>query len=136
MSGNKYKKHVTFFGRNQETKIEELRLLDIARDLTVLNTGQNLSIEDFIRGAALQVAAQLVVREKQRELAEARKLEAQASPTSDSAEPAEVQGRSESSGLETKQGDANGVVGEIKEEHNDQAGSAEAGAAADGAAGV
>lgn len=58
----KFKRRVTFFGLNRETKVEEMRLLSVVSGLV------GVSIDDFIRGAALQAAARIVLAEKQRQL--------------------------------------------------------------------
>jgi hypothetical protein len=69
MSGdNKIKKRVTFYGFNHDTKVEELKLLQVATDMV---GGGKLSVEDFIRGAALDVAARMVIREQMRLATEA-----------------------------------------------------------------
>lgn len=122
----KVKKRITFYGRNQDTKIEELRLLEVATELASAVTGEAVSIEDFVRSAALQVAAQMVVREKQRQLA-AEQAEASAALKQN-----EQQTEGVADAANSQQGDAHGMVGqEVKQAEVAAAG---AGEAADGAA--
>lgn len=59
----KYKKRITFYGMNFDTQVAELSLLEEAARLI----DPKLSVEDFVRGAALDVAVRMLVAAVERE---------------------------------------------------------------------
>lgn len=66
MSDNKIKKRITFYQMNHETKVPELQVLDAA--VKLISGGQStlLSVEDFVRSAALDTAARIVLADMKR----------------------------------------------------------------------